>query len=317
MQSLAQPSRFVGIDVSSRRLDIHIAPEAHSFTVPYTRTGLWDLISRLAAYEDLLIVMEATGGLQQEAAMLLAEAGHAVAIVNPRQIRDFARAMGLLAKTDGIDARVIARFAEAVRPESRVSVSREQTLLAALVARRRQLVAMTTAERNRLHRAKDKALRRRITAHLRWLGKEIDQVGAELQRAINALPSWRRVERLLRSVPGVGPVVALTLIASLPELGRLDRQRLASLVGVAPFNRDSGLMRGKRTTWGGRADLRAALYMATLVAAKSNLAIRSFYERLLAAGKPPKVALTACMRKLLIILNAIVRDGTPWQLQTP
>jgi transposase len=313
MQSLAQPSRFVGIDVSGRTLDIHIAPDAHSFTIPCTRPGMWELISRLSEYEDVLIVMEATGGLQGEAAALLAEAGHAVAVVNPRQIRDFARAMGLLAKTDRIDARVIARFAEAVRPEIRVSVSPEQTLLAALVARRRQLVAMITAERNRLWRSKSKALQRRIAAHLRWLRKEVDQIEADLQQAIDALPVWRRAARLLRSVPGVGPVVAFTLMASLPELGRLDRRRLASLVGVAPFNRDSGLMRGKRTTWGGRADLRAALYMATLVAVRSNPAIGRFYGRLIAAGKPPKVALTASMRKLLTILNAIGRDGTSWQ----
>jgi transposase len=315
MQSVTEARQFVGIDVSGRRLDV--LPANRCLNLPHTQAGLWQLLSELAALDDALIVLEAAGGLQKAAAEFLADAGHAVAVVNPRQIRDFARATGRLAKTDRLDAEGIARFAEAVRPEARVEVSPQRSALASLSTRRRQLVAMITAESNRQKRAADQLVRRRIGVHLRWLEQERQRIEGDLEKAVAAHPVWRRLATLLRSVPGIGPMVARTLLASLPELGQLDRRRLASLVGVAPFNRDSGLMRGQRTTWGGRSDLRAALYMAALVATRSNPVMRRFCERLIRAGKAPKVALTACMRKLLAILNAIIRDSTPWQTKTP
>ena len=314
MTNIASIACFVGIDVSKDRLDVSLLPEGARFAVATTRDGLWALVRRLGEIdEEALVVLEATGGLQDEVATLLAELGHRVAVVNPRQIRDFARATGRLAKTDRIDAEVIAAFAAAVRPEARIVPDAARAELAVLAARRRQVIAMQTAERQRLTRVREQGVVRRIEVHIRWMGKEIADLERWLQQAIHQHPLWRRLAALVQSVPGIGPAVAATLIAGLPELGRLDRRRLASLVGVAPFNRDSGRMRGQRTIWGGRADVRAALYMAALVGSRHNPVLRAFYDRLRAGGKEPKEALVACMRKLLTILNAIVRDQTPWQ----
>jgi len=316
MTRIAQFTDFVGIDVSKSHLDVFILPDGEGFRVSNERRGLWDLVSRLSRYDEALVVMEATGALEEEAAVLLAEAGLEVSVVNPRQIRDFARAVGLLAKTDTLDAYAISRFAQSVQPKSRVSVDRDLSELKALTVRRRQLTSMITYESCRVTHVTSKMIRRRIQAHIHWLKKEIRQIDAGLEQAIKVHPIWREKERLLRSVPGVGPVVSRTLIASLPELGTLGRRQIASLVGVAPLNRDSGTMRGRRTTWGGRADLRAVIYMAALVASKRNPEISRFHQRLIAAGKMPKVALTACMRKLVIIMNAMIRDGKPWQTAT-
>ena len=234
-------------------------------------------------------------------------------MANPRQIRDFARATGRLAKTDALDAAVIAHFADAVRPEPRPVPSAQARALGELLTRRRQIVEMMTAERNRRKRLADRRMIKSIDRLLRALQRELSDLEADLDDTIRGTPAWRETENLLKSVPGIGDVTARVLIADLPELGTLDRKKIAALVGVAPFNRDSGTLRGKRTIWGGRANVRATLYMAALVASRHNPILRRFYQRLLEAGKPKKVALTAVMRKLLTILNAIVRDQTPWQ----
>jgi transposase len=258
-----------------------------------------------------LVVLEATGKYERPAAVAVAAAGIAVAVVNPRQARDFAKAAGRLAKTDRIDAQVLARFAGAVGPRPSVLPDEEARVLQDILLRRRQLLEMMVAEKNRLQMASE-AVARRIAAHVRWLEKELSRVDRELDEAVRESETWRANEELLRSVPGVGPVLARTLLAELPELGTLPRRRLCALVGVAPFNRDSGAFRGEREVWGGRAPVRAALYMGALVATRYNPVIGEFYERLLAAGKPKKVALVACMRKLLSILNAVMRDRVPW-----
>ena len=246
-------------------------------------------------------------------AAALAAAGLPVAVVNPRQVRDFARAIGRLAKTDSIDAEVIARFAEAVRPEPRPLPNTAAQMLAALVARKRELVALRTAEKNRRRHAAADFVHRDLDASIEALARRIDALDQEIDQQVKGSPIWLARENLLKSVPGVGPGLARTLIAELPELGRLGRRKIAALVGVAPFNRDSGTLRGKRTIWGGRAAVRAILYMAAVSAARCNPAIAALYKRLRRAGKPAKVALTACMRKLLTILNAILRDQQPWQ----
>jgi transposase len=304
---------FVGIDVSKRRLDIHARPSGESFAFGYDDEGVTALIERLGALAPALVVLEATGGLEVRLAAALAAAGLPVAIVNPRQVRAFARAMGRLAKTDRLDAAVIARFAEAVRPPVRPLPDEATRRLGALVTRRRQLLEMLVAERNRRHAA-DPALQERIDAHLRWLEEALAEIERELDGAVRGSPIWQAKEGLLRSVPGVGPVSARTLLAELPELGCLTRRQAAALVGVAPFSRDSGRMRGKRAIWGGRARLRACLYMAAVAAARgSNPAIAGFYRRLRLAGKPAKLALTACMRKLVVVLNAMLRTDTAWK----
>jgi transposase len=242
----------------------------------------------------------------------LAAEGLPVAVVNPRQVRDFARATGTLAKTDRIDASILARFAEAIRPAPKPLPDEEIRALQGLLARRKQLVGMLTAENNRLPTA-SKPVAKRIAAHIRWLQKELSRTDRDLEEAIKSSPTLGENEALLRSVPGVGPVLARTLLAQVPELGTLTHKRVAALVGVAPLNRDSGTLRGRRSVWGGRAEVRAALYMGALVAARRNPVVREFYERLLAAGKPKKVALVACMRKLLSILNAVLKHRTPWR----
>ena len=303
---------FVGIDVAKDRLDVALRPSGETFAVARNGEGLADLIKKLVPLAPELVVMEATGGFETVVAAAIAGAKLPLAVVNPRQIRDFARAVGQLAKTDRLDAAVIARFAEQVRPGPR-SIPDEQTrALDDLVTRRRQIVDMITAESNRRSRL-SKRLQRGADRILAALQKELTDLDRDLDDTIRGSPAWREKEVLLTSVPGVGPVLARTLIAEFHELGSLDRRKTAALAGVAPINRDSGSMRGRRTTWAGRASVRSVLYMATLVAARRNPVIAAFYRRLLDAGKPKKVALVAAMRKLLTILNAILRDRLPWQ----
>jgi transposase len=304
---------FVGIDVSKHRLDIHLRPSGESFTVDHDDGNVAVLVERLVALAPTLIVLEATGGMEVRLAAALAAAGLPVAVVNPRQVRAFARATGRLAKTDRLDAAAIARFAEAVRPPARPLADAATRHLQALVARRRQLLEMLVAERNR-RQAAAPTLHQRIDAHLRWLEEALAEIERDLDGAVRHSPLWRAKEELLRSVPGIGPVSARTLLAQLPELGSLTRRQAAALVGVAPFNRDSGRMRGRRTIWAGRAALRACLYMAAVAAARgSNPVIAGFYRRLRQAGKPAKLALTACMRKLVVTLNAMLRTDTAWK----
>jgi transposase len=308
---------FVGIDVAKAQLDIAVRPTGERWAVPQTEAGAAELVTQLQALipAPTLIVLEATGGLERLASAALAAAGLPVAVVNPRQVRDFAKATGRLAKTDRLDAQVLAHFAEAVRPEPRPVPAEQAQLLSAQLARRRQLVEMLTAERNRLGTA-PRPVRQRIQTHIAWLEQELRDIEDDLGTTLRASPIWREKEDLLRSVPGVGPVLSTTLLAELPELGTLNRKQIAALVGVAPLNRDSGTLRGRRTVWGGRARVRAALYMAALVATRHNPVLRAFYDRLCAAGKPPKVALTACMHKLLTILNALLKHRTPWSHST-
>jgi transposase len=263
-----------------------------------------------------LVVLEASGRYERPVAAALAAAGIVLAVVNPRQARDFAKATGRLAKTDRIDAEILARFASAVGPRPSTLPDEEAQVLQAILTRRRQLLQMLTAENNRLGTASPNVAKR-IRAHIKWLQKDLSRTDGELDEAVEASTIFKENEALLRSVPGVGPVLARTLLAELPELGTLSPKRLSALVGVAPFNRDSGTFRGKREVWGGRAPVRAALYMGALVATRHNSVIREFYRRLLAAGKPKKVALVACMRKLLSILNAVLRDRTPYQSTHP
>jgi transposase len=306
----------VGIDVAKARLDVAVRPSGEAGQAPNDAAGVAALAARLAGLAPALVVLEATGGLERLAAAELAAAGLPVAVVNPRQVRAFAQAVGQLAKTDALDAALLARFGEAVRPPPRPLPDAAQQELAALLARRRQVVVMLTAERQRLAAA-GAAVRRRVQAHVDWLARELAALDDDLGQTLRASPAWRAKEDLLRSVPGVGPVVALTLLAELPELGHLDRKRLAALVGVAPLNADSGTRRGQRLVWGGRGRVRAALYMAALTASRYNPVLRAFYQRLLRAGKAKKVALTACMHKLLRILNAIVHAASPWANPAP
>lgn len=303
---------FVGIDVSRDALDVAVRPGGQHERVANDEAGIAALVTRLQAVQPTLVVLEATGGLEMAVTAALAAAGLAVAVVNPRQVRDFAKAVGQLAKTDALDAHVLARFADVVRPAPRPLPDVDAQALAAVLTRRRQVVAMLAAEQQRL-RTTPAAVRPRVEAHIAWLLQERDELDHDLHRRIRHSPLWREEEDLLRSVPGVGPVVATTLIADLPELGRLNRKQIAALVGVAPFNCESGRLRGRRIVWGGRAQVRATLWMGTLVAVRHNPVIGQFYARLLAAGKPKKLALTACMHKLLTILNAILQHRQPWR----
>ena len=298
---------FVGIDVAKDRLDVHVRPSGEAFAVARDGKGLDELVARLRGRDVALIVLETT------VTAALCAVGLPLVVANPRQVRDFARATGKLAKTDAIDAAVIAHFADAVRPEPRPVPDAEARALGELLTRRRQIVEMMTAERNRRKRLADRRMIKSIDRLLKALQRELSDLEEALDDTIRGTPAWRETEDLLKSVPGIGDVTARVLIAHLPELGTLDRKKIAALVGVAPFNRDSGTLRGKRTIWGGRANVRAALYMAALVASRYNPTLSRFYQRLLQAGKPKKVALTAVMRKLLTILNAIIRDQTPWQ----
>ncbi len=311
---MASAPPFVGIDVAKNRLDIAVRPGGECWSATNDADGVTALVTRLHELQPTLVVLEASGGYEHPLTAALAGAGLPTAVVNPRQARDFAKATGKLAKTDALDAQALAHFAEAVKPAARPVPDAQAQALAAVLARRRQLVEMLTAERNRLHTAVP-AVQERIAAHLVWLEEELDEINRQLDRLVAEDPAWRERDALLRGVPGVGPVLSTTLLAELPELGALTRHEVAALAGVAPLNRDSGTRRGKRTVWGGRAQLRAALYMGTLAAARFNPLIKAFYERLCAAGKPKKVALTACMRKLLTILNAMLARRTRWQPQ--
>ncbi len=302
---------YVGIDVAQDWLDVDVSGATQGWRVGNTAAGLGELRERLVALGPRLVVLEATGGLESAVAGELTAEGLPVSVVNPRQVRDFARATGRLAKTDAIDAGMLVRFGEAVQPEVRALPDAQTQELRGLVARRRQLIEMLTAERNRLPRA-TKRVCPRIKAHIAWLERQAAALDEEVADLIQSSPLWRERDNLLRSVPGIGQVTASLLIADLPELGTLNRKQIAALVGVAPHNRDSGTYRGKRSVWGGRAPVRASLYMATLVATRFNSMIKGFYTRLCAAGKPKKVALTACMRKLLTILNSMLRTQSPW-----
>jgi transposase len=308
---MTQPLIFVGIDVSKAQLDVALRPTGR-FVVPNDDSGIAQLLEQLQATAPTLIILEATGGIELPLTGVLATAGLPVVVVNPRQIRDFAKATGQLAKTDALDAQVLAHFADVVRPTPRPLPDAQTQELAALVTRRRQLIEMLTAEKNRLASAR-LVVRKPLRAHITWLERALDQADTNLAEAIRQSPVWREKEELLRSVPGIGPVLTTTLLANLPELGTLTHKQIAALVGVAPLNRDSGTLRGKRTVWGGRAQVRAALYMAAIVAARFNPVIRVFYQRLCAAGKAKKVALVACMRKLLTIVNAMLKHRTPWR----
>lgn len=304
---------FIGIDVAKDRLDIHVRPGGDTFSVPRDDAGVACLAQRWARDRPALIVLEATGGFETIVAAGLAAAGLPVAVVNPRQIRDFARATARLAKTDTLDAAVIAHFAEAVKPVARPLADPQTRLLGELMARRRQLVEMIVAESNRRRQLTAKRALKSVDRVLALLKAQLTAIDHDIDSSIRGTPVWREAENLLTSVPSVGPKIARTLIAELPELGTLDRHQAASLVGVAPFNRDSGTRRGRRTIAGGRPVVRAALYMAVLVAIRRNLPLAGTYHRLTAAGKPAKVAIVACMRKLIILLNAILRDKAPWQ----
>jgi transposase len=304
---------YVGIDVAKDHLDVHVRPTDEALRVPHDDAGLASLLKRLRALTPSLIVLEASGGYEVPLTAALASATLPLAVVNPRQIRDYARALGQLAKTDRLDARVIALFAEAVRPQARPVPDAQAQALAELIARRRQLVDMLAAEQNRRRLLRDRRVQRQLDAHITWLEEALRRLDHDLSTLVRATPAWRETEDLLRSARGIGPVTAYTLIANLPELGRLDRRRIAALVGLAPLARDSGVFRGRRMIAGGRPHIRRVLYMATLAAIKYNPVIRAFHHRLVAAGRPNKVAITAAMRKLLTILNAMLRDRRPWQ----
>ena len=308
---------FVGIDIAKERLDVHVrrsdGEQGESFAVVRDSKALEELTERLRVLKPTLIVMEATGGFETIVAAALAGAQLPLAVINPRQIRDFARATGKLAKTDALDAAAIAHFAEAIRPQAQAVPDEAAQHLVALVVRRRQVLDMMTAERLRLKQARQKDVVRSIEKMVNLLIQQLKELDREINDQVRGSPVWCQTNDLLQSVPGVGPVVARTLLAELPELGRLNRKQIAALVGVAPLNRDSGKMRGKRMIGGGRASVRSTLYMAAMVAYRCNPVIAALYERLIKAGKPFKVALTACIRKLLIILNAMVREKKSWQ----
>lgn len=306
----------MGIDVSKASLDVAVLPLAQDRSFTNDEVGVTELVAWAKTLKPDLIVLEATGGLQMLVTGMLVAAGLPVAVVNPRQMRDFAKATGKLAKTDRIDARVIARFGLAIQPEPRPLKDEATQELTALIARRRQIVDMLTAEKNRLGISHNR-VRREIKRHIAWLEKRLSGVDGELAQAIKDSPAWREKEEILTSVKGVGAVLSTTLLAGLPELGSLNRRQISALVGVCPFNRDSGKMRGKRIIFGGRADVRAVLYMGALAAKRFNPVIKAFYERLIKAGKLPKVALTACMRKLLTILNAMIKNKQKWHDAQP
>ncbi len=309
-------ARFVGIDVSKGTLDVCVRPDGEERGFPNDEVGIGKLVEWMGVLAPERVVLEATGGLEVLVVAALSEAGLPVVVVNPRQIRYFAKSIGQLAKTDSIDARVIARFAEAIHPEVRPIPDEQGRALANTLARRRQIVEMITAEHNRWRRAQG-ALQERIFRHLTYLRHELSDLDSELRQQITQNPNWREKDQLLKSVPGVGKVLSSTLLAELPELGTLSNKQIAALVGVAPLNRDSGSIRGGRSVWGGRAHVRTTLYMATLVATLHNPTIQAFYFRLTSAGKAKKVALVACMRKLLTTLNAMLRHHAPWSDDHP
>jgi len=308
---------YVGIDIAKADFEIKESGPQKTYSERHTQTGIRKTVRRMVAIQPTLVVMEATGGLEKTLARALATAGIAVAVINPRQIRDFARSLGKLAKTDSIDAEIIALYAEKIRPEPRGFPNADTDMLDALLTRRQQVIQMTTAEKNRLQQAASSAIQRSIRAVIRSFEKEIESLTRSIDTLLAASPEMQAKDKLLRSVSGVGPIVAQTLIAAVPELGMVSKRQIAALIGVAPINRDSGTMRGCRTTWGGRSQVRAILYLATLSAIRSNPPIRAFYQRLVASGKKKMVALVAAMRKLLVLLNAILKHGTPWRAIEP
>lgn len=303
---------FVGIDVSKASLDVATYPFVQTWTFSHDVVGVSALTDQIKAQAPRLVVLEATGGIEVPLAGMIFEAGLPVVVVNPRQVRDFAKSTGQLAKSDAIDARILAHFAGAIQPAIRPLPDPEQKELSALVRRRGQLMEMLVAETNRLLTA-PKRVGRQIQTHIAFLKKGLEHIDDEVSKIVRSSPIWREKDDLLQSVPGVGPLTATCMLAHLPELGRLSHKKMAALVGLAPFVRDSGKFKGKRTISGGRAEVRCALYMSALVATRYNPVIKVFYQRLLQAGKPKKVALTACMHKLLTILNAMVKNQTAWQ----
>jgi transposase len=311
---MGQTEHFVGIDVSKDSLDVALLPDGESWSVRNCETEIASLVERLGRTAPAAIVLEATGGLEVLVVTALGLAGLPVVTVNPRQARDFAKALGKLAKTDAIDAKMLALFGQMVRPEPRPLKDEQLQELAAIFTRRSQLVRMLTAEKNRLS-SSPRSIHKNIEQHILWLEKCIEEINDTLKQRIKRSPLWRKKDQLLRSVKGVGPVFSTSLLTGLPELGILNGKKISALAGVAPLNCDSGKHRGKRIIWGGRASVRSALYMATLSAIQHNPVIKAFYQRLVAAGKLKKVAITACMHKLLTILNAIIRDSTPWNPQ--
>lgn len=307
---------FIGIDVSKKQLDVFVRPSNEAWSAGNDAEGIKDLSRRIESFSPELVILEASGGYEVMVASVLASNRLPVVVINPRQVRDFAKAVGRLAKTDTIDASVLAHFAEAVRPEVRLLKDDETGELSALLGRHRQIVEMLVAEKSRRKQAPRK-VRKDIDAHISWLQKRLKSNDGQLRKTISSHPLWREKDNLLKSVPGVGPMLSAMLIGNVPELGSLNRRKIASLIGLAPFNRDSGAYRGRRSIWGGRAEVRSMLYMATLSATRFNPVIREFYVRLKDNGKKPKVALTACMRKLLTILNAMMKNGTAWQPDMP
>ena len=305
-------NQYVGIDVAKATLDVALGSDSEVVQVENSEAGIARLLEQLGAVAPTLVVLEATGGYESLVAGAIVGRGIPVAVVNPRQVRDFAKATGVLAKTDRIDARVLARFAEAVRPEPRPLPTAEAKELEEYLSRRRQLVDMLTMEKNRQSIATTDRMKKSLRKHIDWLEEALRRANDDIDKAIRNSPAWREQEDLLRSMPGIGPVSARTMLAELPELGRLNRKKIAALVGVAPLNRDSGTLQGTRTCWGGRASVRQVLYMAALSAVRCNPVIRRTYAALRARGKKHKVALVACMRKLLTILTAMVRDQRRW-----
>lgn len=304
--------KFVGIDVSKSTLDVRIEPAVETMHVAYDEAGIRQVVCRLKELNPTLIVIEATGGLEVRIATALAGERLPVAVVNPRQARDFAKATGQLAKTDQVDATVLAAFAKAIRPQARPLKDEDTRALNDMVGRRRQLIDMRVQETLRLGTAASKPLQKSLDKHIAWLDKQITEIDKDLSKRLRGSDVWRAKDNLLRCIPGVGVVTTLTMLAKCPELGNLNRREIAALTGVAPLANDSGKHRGKRFVWGGRADVRAVLYMATVSAIRCNDTIRAFAERLKKAGKPPKVVIVACMRKLLTIMNSMLKNNTPW-----
>ena len=304
--------KFVGIDVSKSTLDVCIEPAVQTLHVAYDEAGIKQIAVRLKEVNPTLIVMEATGGLEVRIATELAGQGLPVAVINPRQARDFAKATGQLAKTDKVDAAVLAAFAQAIRPQVRPLKDADTRALDDMVTRRRELIDMRVQETLRLGTAASKPLEKSLNKHIVWLDKRIAEIDTDLAQRLRKSDVWRTKDDLLRGIPGVGPVTTLTMLAKCPELGLLNRREIAALTGVAPLANDSGKHRGKRFIWGGRADVRAVLYMAAISAIQHNDAIKAFAERLKKAGKPPKVVIVACMRKLLTIMNSMLKNNTPW-----
>jgi transposase len=302
---------FVGIDVAKDSLEVRVHEDPESLTYTNDENEIARLIARIKKVSPSLIVVEATGGYEALIAAELQANGFPVSVVNPRHIRDFARSVGILAKTDKIDAKVIARYAATIQPPAWVLPAEETQRLRAIMIRRRQIITMLTAEKNRLHQA-NKAVKERIQAHVNWLEQELEDVKKELQQMVQDDPEWKEKDAIIQSVPGVGPNLSITLLSDFPELGSLNRKQIAALGGVAPFNRDSGTLRGKRTIWGGREIVRTATYMSAFVAIRYNPMLKSYFLRLRDAGKPYKVAIVACMRKLLCILNAMLKNRTFW-----